>query len=123
MSFTLNNRKDIVADSIAVIKGNKTIDVLETIDALQGIAPETLNSFEKLATALNIDNNFFNTVTTAIGNKAEVSTTYTRSVVNGLLDAKVDDTEMAIYTTTATTYTRTVVDQKFTDIFAGAPNA
>ncbi len=58
MTLTLNIRKDIVADSIAVIKGNRTIDVLETIEALQGIAPETLNSLEKLATALNNDSFF-----------------------------------------------------------------
>ena len=30
---------------------------------------------------------------------------------------------MTNYATTATTYTRTVIDNKFTDIIAGAPNA
>ena len=123
MPLSLNNSKDIVANSISIIKGNKTIDLIESLDAVQGLAPETLNSLEKLATALNNDSSFLNSVTTALNNKADKSTTYTQSVVNGLLDAKVDDTEMANYATIATTYTRTAVDQKFTDIIAGAPNA
>ena len=64
MPLSLNNSKDIVANSISILKGNKTIDVLETIDAVQGLAPETLNSLEKLATALNNDAVFFTTVKT-----------------------------------------------------------
>ncbi len=51
MPLSLNNSKDTVANSISVIKGNKTIDLIETIDAVQGLAPETLNSLEKQATA------------------------------------------------------------------------
>ena len=123
MPVSLNNSKDIVANSVAVIKGNKTIDVLETIDAVQGLAPETLNSLEKLATAMYNDSNYFQTVSTAIGNKADAATTYTKSVVNGLLDAKVDDTEITNYATKATTYTKTDVDAKFTDLINGAPDA
>ena len=123
MPLSLNNSKDIVANSISVLKGNRTIDVLETIDALSGLAPATLNSLEKLATALNNDSGFFTTVTTALGNKAETSTTYTRSATNTLLDAKVDDTEMTNYATKLDTYTRAAVDQKFTDIIAVAPHA
>ena len=59
MPVSLNNSKDIVANSLSIIKGNKTIDVLETIDAVQGLAPETLNSLENLANALNGDSTFF----------------------------------------------------------------
>ncbi len=113
MSLTLNNRKDIVADSISVIKGNKTVDAIESLDAVQGLAPETLNSLEKLATALNSDSSFLNSVTTALDNKADKSTTYTQSVVNGLLDAKVDDTEMANYATRANTFTKAEVNGLF----------
>ena len=58
MPLSLNNSKDIVANSISVLKGNQTIDVLETIDAVQGFAPSTLNSLEKLARAMNDDPNF-----------------------------------------------------------------
>ena len=97
MPISLNNSKDIVANSVSVIKGNRTIDLVETIDAVQGLAPETLNSLEKLASAMNNDPNFFTAISTAIGDKADKITTYTRLVTNDLLDKKVDDTEMADY--------------------------
>ena len=69
MPLSLNNSKDIVANSISVLKGNQTIDVLETIDAVQGFAPSTLNSLEKLARAMNDDPNFFTTLSTDINKK------------------------------------------------------
>ena len=59
MPVSLSNSKDIVANSVSVVKGNRFVDVLETIDAVQGLAPETLNSLEKLANALNNDSNYF----------------------------------------------------------------
>ena len=40
MPVSLSNSKDIVAYSISIIKGNKVIDLLDTIDAVQGLAPE-----------------------------------------------------------------------------------
>jgi hypothetical protein len=58
MSVILSNRKDIVANSIAVVKVNKTIGLVEKIDVVQGLAPETLNSLEKPTTTLNNDSNF-----------------------------------------------------------------
>ena len=58
MALSLTNSKDIVANSITVVKGNRAIDIVDTIEAVQGLAPETLNSLEKLATALNNDKNF-----------------------------------------------------------------
>ena len=69
MALSLTNSKDIVANSITVIQGNRSIDLLETIDAVTGLAPDTLNSLEKLATALNNDSNFFNFVTNGLNNK------------------------------------------------------
>ncbi len=47
MLVSLNNSKDIVAKSLSFVKGNKKIHVLETIEVVQGLAPETLNSLEK----------------------------------------------------------------------------
>ena len=121
MPLSLNNRKDIIANRISILKGHRTIDVLETIDAVSGLAPETLNSLEKLATALNNDSGFFTTVTTALENKADTSTTYTESATNTLLDTKVDDTEMTNYATKADTFTKTEVSQKITVLVGGAP--
>ena len=47
MPVRLSNSKDIVANSISIVKANQVIDLLDTIDAVQGLAPETLNSLEK----------------------------------------------------------------------------
>ena len=38
MALSLTNSKDIVANSITLIKGNRAIDLLETIDTIQGSA-------------------------------------------------------------------------------------
>ena len=46
MPLSLNNSKDIVANSISIIKGNKTVDLIESLDAVTGLAPETLSSLE-----------------------------------------------------------------------------
>ena len=69
MPISLNNSKDILANSVSVIKGNRTIDLVETIDAVQGFAPSTFNSLEKLAKAMNDDPNFFTTLSTDINKK------------------------------------------------------
>jgi hypothetical protein len=93
MPVSLSNSKDIVANSISLIKGNRLIDVLETIDAVQGLAPETLNSLEKLASALNNDSNYVQTVSGAIDNKAEKATTYTKTEVDHNIATSVGDLE------------------------------
>ena len=58
MPLSLNNSKDIVANSVSVLKGNQTIDLLVSLDSVTGLAPATLNSLEKLAKALNDDAGF-----------------------------------------------------------------
>ena len=123
MALSLTNSKDLVVNSITVVKGNRAIDLVDTLDAVSGLAPDTLNSLQKLASALNNDSGFFTTVTTALGNKAETSTTYTKSATNTLLDAKVDDIEMTNYALKADTFTKGEVNEKFTNIIAGAPDA
>ena len=86
---SLSNSKDIIANSISVIKGNQVIDVLDTLNAVQGLAPETLNSLEKLANALDNNPTFYANVAQAIDQKAD--TTY----VNTQLNNKVDVTAFA----------------------------
>ena len=62
MPLSLNYSIDIVANSISIIKGNQTIDLL-----------------------------------TSLSNKVDTNATYTQAQLNTLLDAKVDDGEMANY--------------------------
>ena len=101
MPVSLSNSKDIVANSISVVKGNRIIDVINTIDDVTGIAPSTLNSLEKLANALNNDSNFFQTVSGAISDKADVATTYNKTEVDTALSLKADQ---------VTTYNKTDID-------------
>ena len=61
MPLSLNNSKDIIASSNSVLKGNRTIDVLETIDAVQGFASDTYDR-------ANIDGKL-STINTNITNK------------------------------------------------------
>ena len=51
MALSLTNSKDIVANSVTVVKGNRAIDLIDTIEAVQGFAPETLNSLEPQKTS------------------------------------------------------------------------
>ncbi len=44
MPVSSNDSKDIVANSVSIINGNRTIDLVETIYVVQGFAPDTLNS-------------------------------------------------------------------------------
>jgi len=89
MPVSLSNSKDIVANSISVIKGNKIIDVLETVDSVKGLAPDTLDSLEKLATALNNNPTYYTSVSNALDGKA--STNY----VNTELAKKANATDVA----------------------------
>ena len=59
---------------------------------------------------MNNDPAFFTALSTSINDKADKSTTYTQSVTNGLLDKKVDDTEMSDYA--LKTYVTTAVGTK-----------
>ena len=73
-------------------------------------------------TTLDVDNKF--TITSSIlDTKADKNTTYTISIANELLDAKVDDTEMVNYAVKSDAYTKNDIDAKFTNIIAGAPDA
>ena len=91
----MRNNKDIVATSVSILTGNDTINVADE----------------------------FARTTNVLDSKADRNTTYTREVTNGLLDAKVDDTELVNYATKSDTYAKSEVNDKFTNIIAGAPNA
>ena len=58
------------------------------IAALVGTAPSTLNTLQELASALNNDQNYAATIQTQLGNKANSSDVYTKSVIDTKLLAK-----------------------------------
>ncbi len=67
------------------------IDFAETIGVVRGPALEALNSLVNLANALSGDASHSQAVATATGNKADKSTTYTKTQTGAPLDAKVED--------------------------------
>ena len=69
-TVTLSNSKDLVATSISIIQGDRVIDLLETINNVTGLAPETLDSLEKLANALDNNPSFNDSVVQAIVKKS-----------------------------------------------------
>jgi hypothetical protein len=65
MAVSMNNSRDIVANTISVIDGNKVIDLkelflskLDAINNIVGLPVETLNSLQKLGEAINNDGDF-----------------------------------------------------------------
>ena len=44
MPVNLSKSRDIVANSVKVITGNKVIDLLLTIEGITGLPPDTLKS-------------------------------------------------------------------------------
>ena len=127
MALSLTNSKDIVANSITVIKGNREVDVLATIDAVQGFAPSTLNSLEKLAKAMNDDANFFTTLSTDInkkqntlsngtlitGCKSLLVNTTTTSKIKNIVGTNLTLTEDENNITIAAAYDKSALDTKF----------
>lgn len=62
--------------------------VNNAISALVNSAPSALNTLNELAAALGNDANFATTVTTSLAGKANQSTTYTKTEVDGALSGK-----------------------------------
>ena len=95
MPVSLNNNKDIVVTSVSILTSNDMLNVADE----------------------------FTTTSNILDSKADRNTTYTREVTNQLLDAKVDDTEMVNYAIKSDTYTKSEINDKFTNIISGAPDA
>ena len=95
MPVSLNNNKDIVATSVSILTSNNTLHVADE----------------------------FTVTTNMLDTKADKNATYTVEISNQLLDAKVDDVEMVNYATKSDTHTKSEINDKFTNIIAGAPDA
>ena len=108
MPVSLSNSKDIIANSISVIKGNKVIDVLETVDDIVGLAPATLDSLEKLANALDNNPTFYTNVAQAIDDKADAS--YVATQLATKANASDVATQLATKADQSTTYSKTEAD-------------
>ena len=95
MLVSLSNNKDIVATSVSILTSNNTPHVADQ----------------------------FTLTTNILDTKADKNATYTVEISNQLLDAKVDDVKMVNYATKIDAYTKSEVNDKCTNIIAGAPDA
>ena len=91
MSVSLTNSVDIVANSISIIgPDGQLISLTEAIEGgvsvVQGnLTPDQLQDLSSLSTALNNDPNYFTTVTNQLEQKADKSTTYTKTEIDNTL--------------------------------------
>ena len=84
MPVNLSNSNDIIANTVSVIDGNLVVDLYQSIRGIQGIPPATLNTLERLASAINNDPTYFTTINNILLLKADK--TYVDNLVNGLID-------------------------------------
>ena len=92
ISLSLTNRDDIIANSFSIITANgSVVDVLDAVQgSIVGLPPSSLNTIEKLSAAISNDPNYFQTMQTSVNTKAPISTTYTKTQVDGAVGLKAD---------------------------------
>ena len=62
MPDSLTNSIDIIANYVSVVQNNKIVNIFDIISQITGLAPDTLNTLQKLAESSNNDNPFYNTI-------------------------------------------------------------
>ena len=78
-TLSLTNSKDIIANSISLIIGNKVVNLTElfltkesSVSDIIGLAPEDLDTIAEIAAAINNDSNVFGTIQNLLALKASL---------------------------------------------------
>ena len=74
----MTNLNDIKATSVSIVQNNRLVNILDLISQITGLAPETLNTLQKLAESINNDNTFYNTINNQLSKKANSADVYTK---------------------------------------------
>ena len=84
MSLSLTNSEDIIANSVSIINSKgQLVDLIQLLgETFIGLPPDTLDTLEKIATAIDNDPAFLTTVRALLDTKAEKTITYTKLEVN-----------------------------------------
>ena len=84
MSLSLTNSEDIIANSVSIINSKgQLVDLIQLLgETFIGLPPDTLDTLEKIATAIDNDPAFLTTVRALLDTKAEKINTYTKTEVN-----------------------------------------
>ena len=89
--LNLLNTKDVKANNIYLNYDGNIINILDLlafkteISNFTGLPPSTLNSLEKVATALNNNPDFFNFVNNQLTLKRNISDSYDKNYINTLI--------------------------------------
>ena len=102
MSRTLNlyNTEQIICDSIFLIRGDEIKNIhdlfLSKSDAadIVGLPPETLHTLQEIANSIGNDSDFFNTNTTQINQKRNISDSYGKTDIDDLISLYYTKTEI-----------------------------
>jgi hypothetical protein len=99
-TLNLNNTENIICDTIHLIKDNKLIDIIDLFlsksDAsdIVGLPPDTLNTLQEIANSIGNDADFFNTITTQISQKRNITDSYDKTYINDLISLYYTKTEI-----------------------------
>ena len=89
--LNLNNSKNIIADSVFLIQGDDLIninDLFLTKDEgsdIVGLAPETLNTLQKIAESIGNDSDFISTINTQLNLKRNIADSYDKTYIDNLI--------------------------------------
>ena len=118
--LNLLNTKDVKANNIYVDYDGNIINILDLfsqkdeINNVIGLPPDTLNTLQKLATALNNNPDFINYVNQQLLLKRNIVDSYDKNYINTLITnyyTKTEtDTNLLLKSDKLTTYTKTEVD-------------
>jgi len=105
--LTINAKGQVTVASTASLPSNLATEtyVNTAVSNLVDAAPTALNTLNELAAALGDDANYAATITTALGTKADQSTTYTKTEVNTSLALKANSSSLGTLATVSPTGT------------------
>ena len=69
MPDSLTNSIDIIANYVSVVQNNQIVNIFDIISQITGLAPDTLNTLQKLAEISNNDKPFYNTISNELSAK------------------------------------------------------
>ena len=101
MPVSSTNSKDIIANSVSIIDANDTLNIIDLIGSISrvvasivGNPTQTLNTIQKLATAINNDPQVYNTIVNMINSKfpsSGIANYYTKLEVQHMLLNLIDN--------------------------------
>ena len=99
MPVSLSNSIDIIANYVSIVQDYRVVNILDLISQITGLAPETLNTLQKLAESINNDNTFYNTINNKLTKKANSPDVYTKlqTYTQDQINSSLSEEQASIY--------------------------